>query len=1105
MIDINRASAGSGKTYTLVREYLKFLLGKKQDDGTYRLDEHPHDNHRFILAITFTNKATDEMKKRIVDKLSELAETPDNSPYIKELTATLHSDRDKISASADIALHQLLEDYTNFNVSTIDTFFQKVLRTFAYEMDLASDYDVELNDEYVIAVGVNSLKTALRTLPSRDSAQLRSGLWNMIKQNLDEDKSWNIFSKSGYSRGSDNLYSFANVLTKENIKLHSRELYEYLENKENIPAFAKGLKDCIEEQLRAIKQCVPLVEECLNAPGVLPNGNTMKLLRNRLVGDNFDLKWLMEKVSNKKSSLEYLLTYAQEGVKVNKGSAPVDDERVRALFDKMYQHLRYAHSCQMVLNNINAINLLGDINAGIRNYTEENNVILLSGTNDIINQIINGCEMPFIYERLGMYLHNFLIDEFQDTSRMQWMNLKPLVAAGLDNGHDSLVIGDVKQSIYRFRNSDPELLHSQIQKDFKLPKPKNGESTNWRSAYNIINWNNAFFARLAKEKNLQNYYSDVRQEVSPKNRDIPGHVVIKTPFTTPDFLAETSGLDKRAEEAKFKELFEGWTYGCAIRDILDLLSRGYHQSDIAVLVNKNAEGAEMIGNILDYNTANPDGTQLKVVSEESLHLTSSAAVRKVINRLAMLDSCDRQEGRKKSSSSIIRLYESQRAEGLSASAALESAVIKLSRIASGETEEGTTFRQVDELNNYMELDSIVNDIIATVLTEEQRSEETPYLQALVDNVTDFKSRYGSDIHKFLKWWDSEGDNLSISSPADVDAITVMTIHKSKGLEFPCVLIPKFTWNLRKTGGLEWIATDRVPQFKIDAPMPPVLPVNINKITPYTIFSDITEKMESDAVMDSLNKTYVACTRASYELYLYLDFKSDLSLSTKAFIDEEKCDELERQRNSYNPDPNVVFELGNATRRANIPELNKEVVKPETLTMPPYRVKYDPKRWHFEVPDIVLEIRDTPDYRGSVMHKIMEGIRTVDDLPKSLLKAKVRGLITDEEMERHRAILTERLEDERVAPWFAPDNRLLLERTIIDDRKREWRADRIVIRPNGEIIIIDYKFGEHTDDTDKKYRRQVQNYINLVSHTRGVKADCVSGYIWYVHEGDIVKI
>lgn len=1072
MIKIYKASAGSGKTFTLVREYLQLLLAEKKD-GSYLLDERPDNKHRKILAITFTNKATEEMKKRIVKELDALAGNSGKSPYTDYFVKKFNTTEDKIRKVADIALNQLLQDFTNFNVSTIDTFFQKVLRTFSYESGLTGNYGVELNDEYAIAVGISDMKQSLRFSRSSDSRLLQRWLEQFALEKISAGKSWNIFRTSSAGFSNDiTISSFAKELSKEAVKQNREQLVEYLSDKKRILNFLGRLSDEIGKCAAKIKAEASSISLLLDASNADISKNFITHIRKcegiTGLGD-------IGKINETS-----LANYCNNPEKiVRKGSVLNDGEKIADSLEVIIAQVRLVRSLDMVKKNIYLLGLLGDIDKNVREFTKDNNVILLSGTNEILKRIINEDDTPFIYERIGMNLEHFLIDEFQDTSRMQWENLLPLLKNSIAGGNDNLVIGDVKQSIYRFRNSDPELLRSRIKQDFAGQFTESGnrleENTNWRSSANVVKWNNSFFEWLACRLGLSDIYDNVRQNIAPANLNRPGHVAVTG--------IEVSTADEFSKEAAPAKTIE---------DIDRLRDRGYELKDIAIITNTKEESRTIIDRILSENKTRPAGQQIDIVSEESLYVGKSAAVRVIVSILALLDNfsglvetCDTTDPKKSGTKSlplVLKQYELNRSNGMTPSDAFSAALAADSTLPDG----------MEGFNSgeYAGLDSIVGQVILPQLPKDLVEANTPYIQAFIDTLTDYMSRYGSNIHSFLKWWNEFGSSISISSPDNVNAIRVMTIHKSKGLEFPCVILPVFNWKF-DTPGLEWIKSGEIAELKDMPDLPPLLPVQ--RTAKPTIFEKPFEHSRKESLTDALNKTYVACTRAADELIIYYPITAKAHESAVRIREFLQTDIPESTLHDN------TWELGIPSRKPSDtrkPSGNEDF---EERDMPPFRLVNMPERYRFESPDIIDEIRGTKKYQGEVLHRIMCRIRTAADLDNAVRQFLVKGIITQQEADSYKAAISEGIADPKVAPWFAKGNRLLTERTVVNGKGEIYRPDRVVIS-GSNVTVIDYKFGERMD---RKYMRQVKNYMEIIR--KSMPEASVEGYIWYVSDKTVVPV
>ena len=1121
MLKVIRASAGSGKTYTLALEYISLLLGKKDDEGNLSLYRgRKRDYHRHILAVTFTNKATAEMKQRIVKELAVLAGMRDNgeSSYLKELCGRFNASEYDVRKASKQALTELLFDYSNFNVSTIDSFFQIVLRTFAAEVDIPYDYDVELDDNYVLQVGIHEFLSKISS-DCKLYSQALSWLSRYVSTQLREGDSWNPFKAANTGAkqaGSNSLFGLASVINKEIFRgVHgAMEKYFNDENGGNIDRFQILVEDYVDRSdsflAEQIKSALTYIDGKENLKAYIKKTGCMASWLNG-IRDSADknrrydiaaekLKRLKGYTDTDSSNLKKTLpaNIASQAAEFNGELAKMASEIYRAAVWKLLY--------KSIAKNVYQLGLLGYISQSVYNFRKENNMILLSDTNELLSDIINESDAPFIYERVGTKVNNYLIDEFQDTSAMQWQNIKPLLSHSLSCNHDNLIIGDEKQCIYRFRNSDPSLLRSEVQRNFRT-ETEGGKSRNWRSAPVVIKFNNTLFTLLSAKTDLADVYSNVVQLTNNKRQG--GFVCI-------------NALKKDCEKGVHERVLEL---------IADMLHRGYRQSDIAILVDRNVEGAGIINYILSHSTVNSGLPKLNVVSSDSLVLGNSPSVRLVVSHLRYLavsmqlvGTDDEDKGKVSFGERlhrVLRTYESNinaHADWLPGYA--------LSK--SFEQCEADVAKADDELQNFLahctqssSLVSVVEQIIHKVLGKEALSSENPFIQAFQDLVIDFSNRGCATIMSFVRWWDRVGCKLSITSPEGVDAINVMTIHKSKGLEFPCVIIPFATWDIGKTESTMWFKKEEVVESGIfsDANtelIPPLMPISRFQMISETPLAKPYKSQLAESVTDNMNKTYVAFTRAIDELHIFTDEPTEsnsdaddkvhrLGYYLNSFVTSD-LQQIAKKINSkyesdvalsefYVSDDNegaIIYKFGNAGQ-------NDRQLPPDDRVhadkMPDYRVDCR-QLASYKLPDVYVgEQRSL----GIMYHNVLSRIHTYDDVERTLRYCAVRFIVEPAKIGEVGAVIREILQQsEEVCRWFAKGNKVYNERTILIGEERR-RPDRVIVTPEGETIVIDYKFGEQHSDA---YTAQVRRYMEYLE-AAGMKN--VSGRIWYPLEGKIVNV
>lgn len=1080
MLNVYKASAGSGKTFTLAYEYIKLLLGYKDESGIFRLNMSEKEYHRHILAITFTNKATDEMKQRIVLELASLSGIGINkqSAYLTKLCELFETTENKIREAAKHALIYLLHDFSYFNISTIDSFFQNILRAFAREAEIPYNYDIELRDDYAVKVGINDLLSSLSRNSGKDNLKLISWLSQYMRDQVDKNSSWNIFKESLFDSGAS-LHSLAKYLSTETFKFYRQELEDYLSDKDKISEFQNVLNKKINECNNNIRECAREFEEYIKSLGLsLDFINTKGAIygfRKILEKDNLDLPpafhnafenvdtwFLKSKIKNIDFTLEYIEHICRIIQKIT------DTEMIRKTYNVMYE-------------NLYALGLLGDISRHIFKFRSENNLILLSDTNDLLRRIINNEDTPFIYERIGMNLKHFLIDEFQDTSRLQWHNIQPLLRESLSHNNENLIIGDEKQSIYRFRNADPDLLEKQVFLDFKNHISLQGDNlvsnTNWRSSENIVKFNNTLFFVLSDKMGLENTYSNVVQLISPRNIDSGGHIKIECIKKTENRTWTDIVLEKLPHV------------------IENLLKQGYDQKDIAILVNKKSEGSTVIKCILEYTKLN-HSSEIRIISDESLLLKNSPTIRLIISILRYIDNIPQDSDKAKTNAipQLLKHFENNLNKGCSPSESLEQAFNML-QIAEEVQEMASKINHVPESSLISVTEQIINQYVSKISC----SEDAPYIYAFQDIIINYSNRNTPTIHSFLKWWDA--NSFTVNSPASIDAINIMTIHKSKGLEFPCVIIPFCNWEIDPENGLLWVNPKFCQTFNQNI-LPPIVPIKFSKRLLSTAFADEYLKTNRENSIDTLNKTYVAFTRASKNMTIFMPgepkegYISEYILNILENTNESICRDIENSvgaKDVFIPlkhyFDNNIFEVG---KQKSVTKEIKE--KGNYIVISDYKTNNNIPGLKFNIPDII----DTPRSKGLLFHKILSMLRYENDIMNVVNMCRNKGLITDNNAEEIKGILKNMFTCEEVKKWFSNDVKILNERSLAKSKDIS-RPDRIVITSTGEIYIIDYKFGEkHL----ASYQQQMLKYISLVKEAG---FNNVTGKIWYPIENTIQTI
>ncbi len=1212
MLQLQRASAGSGKTFTLAKRFIWFLIAIKDKErgGRWRLRNSREiaDGLRRILAITFTNKATNEMKQRIVEKLADLSRAESEYPlseddrksitYLDDFTEQLGVDYKEIGHAATEALSVLLNEYSDFKVSTIDSFFQTVLRTFAYESNLNDTYQVEIDNDYVAAAAVNA------TLAEIDSADLPSipRFWiNCLMENESSKgtKNWNVFQKSAtdtsiYSR----LLSSVKRLENEDFKKVRETLDEYFDNPEVADPLhvayinaKESISRPVEESLAEAKSAAAKLKRLFAKNGLDPAETGLRYMAGHLeklpalTPDSSASKLFSPINMEGKTSVFKTAGKAKTPV----ASTP-DDAVMLEMACRMYD--AYSRFLELINSSdwlhwkvygpqIPYLGLIGVSRSMMKEYLDANNTIQLGETNSMLRRIIGEDDAPFIYERLGAHLNHFLIDEFQDTSRLQWENLLPLLHESNGRGEDNLIIGDAKQSIYRFRNADPSLITDAVPREFPDRKDagmSREENTNWRSRRTIVEFNNYFFhllmrrvadlseevregAESAPTVDFRNLYSNVAQY--PAKRDRAGYVEVNF-LEAPETRTDDQGRIRRLSSEEKTTLMREEALSRLGPLIRSLISRGYKQSDIAILVRVNSLAKEVIEALVNFNNTVSPSERIEFISEESLLVSSSDAVGIIIGILSKMaegnatpvsdkDNTDNQGKNRWTEIQCDFIFYAMRHPGQSAAEQVK-----------GFLSEDTHTDAVNAMLRSMQtvaLPALIEAITENFVPEDLRRSQAVFIAALQDMVLEYTESHPADLSSFIEWWKSKGVTRSISSPEGTDAVQIMTIHKSKGLEFKCVIIPFDDTSIVPLKKSEWKWVRPNEKF-ISLGFPPFIPVATEPALKDTDHRDIYFRFYDLSSMDMLNAYYVAFTRAVDELYIFTRQPSSASsaatsssssrsasrskkkastlgsclsefftisedsifsgeaLETGDLDEETRALLLSQDLISWNDD-HTVLTIGEQTElshtRANSDQQSVNSAEQEseasstTRIIDIYHVDSSPSVLQYiEVPDgdenattQMPEAEDTdPRSEGNLLHSILSMVKIPRDLHRAVLWHKMRGFISTEQANEWEEFLHEAISRKEVRDWFDDGWRVLNERDMLYPGKKNRRPDRVLISPDKKYgIVIDYKFGDIP--TGNSHKKQVKEYLDgfrEITHIHNV-----IGYIWYVRKHHIEPV
>lgn len=1073
-LSVYDASAGSGKTHTLSDQFSRYLLDEYgQDPNSYR----------HILAVTFTNKATCEMKQRIIDSLWKISQ---KSPCQK--------DRDNATA----ILKNMVHDYTMFRVSTIDSFFQKVLKAFALDMGRRGAFETTLDSPGAVEASVDAMYSKIG-----EDAALQDIMKGIALSRIDNGENWNWRN--------DVLAAAQNVLNLDYQNLLRKSKVAPGSLISTIDSFKKRENDLKKVFVDELIRLDDKKQKSFDASGLrkeIFKDQSKSALWKFISGCSYLDKAKREVTSPCPSIIEDWHSCSDGYFKDN---ATSDDIKavtsimdgtleIKSLYDKYYAE--YV-TLGLVNPKMREIVLLDFISKELYDYLDKERLTLLSDAPQILKDLINGSDAPFIYEKIGSAINHYLLDEFQDTSIAQWENFLPLLKEGISNGRKSMLVGDVKQSIYRWRGGDWNLFKTEVQNEFPYDIKKNDLSDNYRSLYNIVEFNNLLFAPCSEDSPgflvntyksylesrgcdsaytslVADIYKNSRQTVK-KDGDQKGVV---------DVISCRNAKDGNCISSKDFILID------LVRKIKSLTEGEkpiYNLGDIAVLSSNKADN-RLVADFLIKNG-------ITIVSGESLLVGGNEYVSLLVEAL--------------------RKIEDPSSTGLEALSRVSSVKVKNPSLVDSSTEEGAAF--IEKLFSGNTLFEICKKILKEVLPEISPMDIT-YVNAFLDNVLDYSCNYGTSLSSFLKWWDDHSSECYIPEPPSVQAVRIMTMHKAKGLGFKVVFLPFLREDLLPLIGQNWF----LPDSPIAGYNGPLLIDFRSKNLKNSLFSKSYQKEQMERCVDNLNLAYVSFTRPKERLYIYapreksnymspalVKFCESNSGEGGLFIKNEglyvDIDE------SKDPFCYTEYVMGDPQERSYA-ELHKET---EDKLYDEEEVDASALSGILSNESVKTRLVSKWDgddnvRRGVLWHQLYSMIEEVGEGENGLEEAVKKAV--GKFLRKNPASLlgsdAESLEKEVLAKisgvatfgWFDSGKKVMNEASILSGSDM-WRPDRVLLPADGSkdwAQVLDYKFGAYVPDSvqHKSYEKQVKNYMKLLKE---MGYSHVEGHLWYVLNGGPVLV
>ena len=1037
------ASAGSGKTYQLAYKYVRDVI---ENPTTYRN----------ILAVTFTNKATEEMKSRIIKEIHLLA-AGERSNYIVNLCNELSLDERSVRQRAREVRSAILHDYSHFSVLTIDTFFQRIMRAFIKELGIDINYAIELDSDNLLIRSTDALVEDVAT-----NRELQDWLTDFLHESLDKGNSWNI--RQGIIKLGKEIFnecnkdSVGNATSKKDIKRIANEI------KARSTAAEKEVAEVVKQALNLMSQYGVTHDDF--------SGRFTKYLEP--IAE--DPRHFYATIKDRADSMDKW--FKKDG---GRAAAQAIAGELRGylaeIVELQLKHSKLWNTASMINENLRSFALLTDLYDKVLQMCEQENLMLLSETKYLLSKFIADNDAPFIYEKVGSRFDRFMIDEFQDTSLQEWHNFLPLLHNAMSQSEDTsvLLVGDVKQSIYRWRGGDWKILGNMATTNLGVDNTTIVNlDKNWRSLPLIVRFNNETIERVV---NLDNGILNNELATATANKQISKDLATELQ----DMLSKAYA--NHAQEPCRKAEYDGYV-NITVHDgpppiierIKTLLDKGFRPKDIMILIRTKKEGSEIARTLLDFKRINDDPRyDFDVMTQEALIIGLAPIVKFIISLFKLAINPD--------DSIALTIYRRYGSKELSFGDPLsddELQFLQSIRLLSPEA----AFERIVMQYNLAE-----------------RVEESAYIQALHEHIVRFCIDKVADIALFLKWWDESGSTKSMSVEQSERTIEIITVHKAKGLEKPVIIIPKCNWELNPLTAKGSISSYVWSKAEGDEHIAQIgrMPINVKQQILDTFFAPDFFREKVYSHIDNINLLYVALTRAAESLHIFItDPSNDKALNNT--VGKLLLSTITGAERKQDDDGHDIYEFGEfvgpCARREAASNIKHHILGAYNTREADMRLRLPSQRYFEDDERVELSPRNF----GILMHRAFADAKRVEDIYEGVDKMVRDAVISTAEGERLRLEIGKALANPTIAEWFNEEWTEVRNENdiIVPNGQTSRRPDRVMVKGR-KAVVVDYKFGE---EEREKYATQLRDYMSLLSQ---IGYSTISGYIWYVRLGKVVKV